>query len=326
MASFRARSSSILSRWEDPGFLCAIRSFHYSTPMTPLLRFSGLPPSGGYHVALVRGTGRHWQFAAHSHDFVEVFCVIAGAGIHQMQDEVEKALTPGVITTVLPGQAHSLRDNSDNAPFTFINVAIRQAAWGRFFSMIERNPRAEGSPTAIMLYPESAARIQSNRALFEDILSSAPSEQSLPKLLRFLINLVDRYDLAEPSSGSSKWLDHILDALKDDEVLRGGLPCLLGRLNISYSHLARLCRRQAGLSPTEVINRARIDRAKHLLATSPIPVTAIGQRCGFNTMSHFYKVFRREAGTSPGAFRADLVEALSPPSPALGGGRIFKPT
>lgn len=294
--------------------------------MTPLLRFSGLLTSGGYHVGLVRGKGRHWQFAAHSHDFVEVFCVIAGDGIHHIQDEVEKALTPGVITTILPGRAHSLRDISDNPPLAFINVAIRQAVWGRFFSMIERNPRPEGSPTGIMLYPENVARIQSNRALFEDILSSAPSEQSLPKLLRFLVNLVDRYDLPEPSSGGSEWLDHILDALKDAEVLREGLPCLLGRLNISYSHLARLCRRQAGLSPTEVINRARINRAKHLLATSPIPVTAVGQRCGFNTMSHFYEVFRREAGTSPGAFRADLVKALSPPSPALGGGRIVKAT
>jgi AraC-like DNA-binding protein/mannose-6-phosphate isomerase-like protein (cupin superfamily) len=312
MPPFRALSSTILSSGRHTGFLYSITLFHYSTAMTPLLRFSGLLTSGGYHVALVRGKGRHWQFAAHSHDFVEVFCVIAGGGIHQIQDEVEKALTPGAIATILPGQAHSVRDISGNGPLAFINVAIRHAVWSRFFSMIERNP-PEGSTTGIVLYPQNAARIQSNRTLFEDILSSAPSEQSLSKLIRFLVNLVDRYDLPEPSSGGSEWLEHILDALKDDEVLREGLPCLLGRLNISYSHLARLCRGQAGLSPTEVINRARINRAKHLLATSPIPVAAVGQRCGFNTMSHFYEVFRREAGTSPGAFRADLVKALSPP-------------
>lgn len=292
--------------------------------MTPLLRFSDLVTRGGYHVALVRGKGRHWQFAAHGHDFVEVFCVIAGTGIHHIQDEDEKALNPGVIATILPGPAHSLRNISDNVPLTFINVAIRQVVWGRFFSMIERNPRLAGSATGIMLRPENAARIQSNRALFEGILSSAPSEQSLSKLLCFLVNLVDRYDLAEPSSGGSEWLDRILGALKGDEVLREGLPCLLTRLNISYSHLARLCRTHAGLSPTEVINRARIERAKQLLATSPIPIAAVGQRCGFNTVSHFYEVFRREEGTSPGAFRADLVKALSPPSPALGDGRIFK--
>ena len=301
----------------QPGFLYAIPSFLYSILMTPLLRFGGLVTSGGYHVALVRGKGRRWQFAAHSHDFVEVFCVIAGAGIHHIHDEVEKALTPGVICTILHGQAHSLRNISDNAPLTFINVAIRQAVWGQFFSMIERNPRPGGARTGMMVYPENAARIQSSRALFEDILSSAPSQQSLPKLLRFLVSLVDRYDMAELSPGGSEWLDRILDALKDDEVLRQGLPCLLDRLNISYSHLARSCRREVGLSPTELINRARIDRAKHLLATSPIPITAVGQRCGFNTSSHFYEVFRREAGTSPGAFRADLVKALAPPSPAL---------
>lgn len=291
--------------------------------MIPQLRLSDVATSDGYHVALVRAKGRHWQFPAHSHEFIEVFCVIAGTGIQHVDDEPGKALPLGVITTILPGRTHSLQAVPNTAPLTFINVVIPQAVWVQFFSMIRRDPWLRGSSDPTMIYSKDGARTQTNRAMFEGLLSSSPGEQSLPKLLRFLLDLVDGYDLAaKPSPVGSEWLPRILGAAENDDVIREGLPRLLSRLNISYSHLARLCRLHAGSSPTEVVNRARIDRAKQLLATSPIAVTTVGQRCGFDTTSHFYKVFRRLTGTTPGAFRTDLVKALTTPSHAFDDGRI----
>lgn len=290
--------------------------FHYALLMAPQLRLSDFVTGDGYDVALVRAKGRGWRFPAHSHDFVEVLCVVTGAGVHQLDDEPGKALAPGVIATILPGRTHSLRAVPDTDPLTFINVVIPHAIWVQLFGMIRRDPWLRGSSASIMVYPDDDARMHTNRAVFQELLSSAPDEQSLPKLLRFLLDLVDAYDLAEPSTDAdgSEWLQRILGAVETEEVIRDGLPPLLSRLNISYSHLARLCRLHAGSTPTEVVNCARVDRAKQLLATSPMAVTAVGQRCGFVTTSHFYKVFRRVTGTTPGAFRVDLVKALSPSS------------
>lgn len=284
--------------------------------MVPQLRLSDFVTSDGYDVALVRAKGRSWRFPAHSHEFVEVLCVVTGAGIQHLDDEAGQALTPGTITTILPGRTHSLRALPDTALLTFVNVVIPHTVWVQFFSLITRDPWLRGSSASTMMYPNDDARVNANRDVFEYLLSSAPGEQSLPKLLRFLLDLVDGYDLAEPSPLGSEWLHRILGAVETEEVIQEGLPLLLSRLNISYSHLARLCRLHAGSSPTEVINRARIDRAKQLLATTPVAVSAVGQQCGFDTTSHFYKVFRRGTGTTPGAFRADLVRALSPSSRA----------
>lgn len=294
--------------------LYALTMFHYALLVAPQLRLNDFVTSDGYDVALVRAKSRGWRFPAHSHEFVEVLCVVTGAGIQHLDDEPGKALAPGMIATILPGRTHSLRAVPDVAPLTFINVVIPHAIWVQVFSTIRRDPWLRGSSASTMVYPDEDARTNTNRALFQELLSSAPDDQSLPKLLRFLLDLVDGYDLAEPSPDGSEWLQRILGAVETEEVIRDGLPLLLSRLNISYSHLARLCRLHAGATPTEVVNRARIDRAKQLLATSPMPVTAVGQRCGFGTTSHFYKVFRRVTGTTPGAFRVDLVKALSPSS------------
>ena len=48
-----------------------------------------------------------------------------------------------------------------------------------------------------------------------------------------------------------------------------------------------------------------MDSAKRLLAATPLPVTAIAQRCGFSDEMYFYKVFKRETGMTPAEYRQD---------------------
>jgi AraC-like DNA-binding protein len=53
-----------------------------------------------------------------------------------------------------------------------------------------------------------------------------------------------------------------------------------------------------------VITDRLVLEAKRLLAHTLLPVAVIGDQLGFAEATNFVKFFRREAGSTPGAFRA----------------------
>jgi AraC-like DNA-binding protein len=62
--------------------------------------------------------------------------------------------------------------------------------------------------------------------------------------------------------------------------------------------------KNAGLrSPVEEIQAARIEKAKQLLASSTLKLSAVADICGFQDTKYFINSFKRITGKSPGAWR-----------------------
>jgi transcriptional regulator GlxA family with amidase domain len=61
-----------------------------------------------------------------------------------------------------------------------------------------------------------------------------------------------------------------------------------------------------GDTPHQTRIRARLERAKWLLATSTLTVTEICMAVGFSSLGSFSRLFRRRCGESPAMFRARL--------------------
>jgi len=72
---------------------------------------------------------------------------------------------------------------------------------------------------------------------------------------------------------------------------------------LSPDHFSRLFRRKAGVSFGEYMNRCRVVNAQRLLGESMQRVGEISFACGFDSVPHFNRVFRRLTGTSPTAYR-----------------------
>ncbi len=79
----------------------------------------------------------------------------------------------------------------------------------------------------------------------------------------------------------------------------------LGRMvGLSPNHLVTLFTRDVGVSPHQHLLRLRIERAKHQLATTDAPVTAVAMSLGFASSQHFARSFRQIARMSARAWRA----------------------
>jgi len=72
---------------------------------------------------------------------------------------------------------------------------------------------------------------------------------------------------------------------------------------LSPYHFSRSFKAATGLSPRAFAQACRIERARHLLADTQMPVAAVAQACGFSDQSHFTTSFVRATGTTPGRFR-----------------------
>ncbi|MFW6290914.1 MAG: helix-turn-helix domain-containing protein [Spirochaetota bacterium] len=72
---------------------------------------------------------------------------------------------------------------------------------------------------------------------------------------------------------------------------------------LSRHHFTRRFSAAVGLPPVRYLREARCDAAANLLATTDLPVGAIGERCGFESVNYFCRVFRSTTGMTPGQFR-----------------------
>jgi transcriptional regulator GlxA family with amidase domain len=80
---------------------------------------------------------------------------------------------------------------------------------------------------------------------------------------------------------------------------------------LSRRQIERLFRQEMGRSPARYYLEIRLDRARHLLVQSSMPVVEVAVACGFVSASHFSKCYRELYGRSPQQERAERKQLLA---------------
>ncbi|MGO7675651.1 helix-turn-helix domain-containing protein, partial [Rhizobium ruizarguesonis] len=74
---------------------------------------------------------------------------------------------------------------------------------------------------------------------------------------------------------------------------------------LSRRQIERLFRQEMGRSPARYYLEILLDRARHLLVQSSMPVVEVAVACGFVSASHFSKFYRELYHRSPQQERAE---------------------
>jgi AraC-like DNA-binding protein len=82
------------------------------------------------------------------------------------------------------------------------------------------------------------------------------------------------------------------------------LDQLAGIAAISKFHLVRVFDELTGTTPRHFVSCLRMQRAKELLLSSPVPITEICMQVGYASMGSFSRTFSELVGLSPQEFRA----------------------
>lgn len=76
--------------------------------------------------------------------------------------------------------------------------------------------------------------------------------------------------------------------------------------NFSPSYFCKLFKQYTRKNYSEYLIYIRISNAEKLLLSTDLPITEIGESCGFATSSYFIKHFKKQKGISPNQFRKRL--------------------
>lgn len=84
------------------------------------------------------------------------------------------------------------------------------------------------------------------------------------------------------------------------------LESIAGAIFLNPSYLSHLFRKKTGMTMTDYVNAARIERACELLRRRETRVSAIPRMLGYESEKYFFRVFKRRMGLTPNEYRQSL--------------------
>ena len=98
----------------------------------------------------------------------------------------------------------------------------------------------------------------------------------------------------------TKVRDIITTAIDNPDM---GSTFIASKMNLSQRQLNRKIKSVTGVDTSSLIRDIRIAKAKELLCSTDIPVTEVGERCGFDSASYFSKIFKQHTKLTPSDYR-----------------------
>ena len=77
-------------------------------------------------------------------------------------------------------------------------------------------------------------------------------------------------------------------------------------VSMSTFYFCKMFKRVTGINFTDYLSRVRVEKAKNLLLNPNLRVSEIAYEVGFQSLTHFNRVFKRILGQSPTVYRARL--------------------
>lgn len=245
----------------------------------------------------------------HCHSYYEIFIVCQGSGIHLINSTTHP-LSVGALYFIRPDDIHCYMNTTAN--FKIINIIIPTDTFDLLTSYLGEDFRNE------LLKGSNPPHTQYAMKEFKSIITELEQLVLTKKLLRdksdvffriTLFNLLAKSFATTPQNSTNKtpeWLRWLsLEMLKKENFVEG-LPALYLLSGKSIEHLSRACQKYLNKSPTQLINDIRLEYVINQLLNTDEKIVAICEDAGFDSLSHFYHIFKKSYGTSPKNFRKTM--------------------
>lgn len=240
----------------------------------------------------------------HDHDFAEVFWLEDGACEHRINETTQR-LGAGDLVLVRPDDRHVLAP-VDAGGFALVNLAFDRRVYRDFQQKHGAAMAALHAPKTPL--PWSATLTLGQHAtltsLLEELTRAGRGRLALEHFLSGLYLLLGRAETAVGArSAPPDWLRAALEQARDPGVFQWGAAGLVRASGRSAEHVARVTRAVYGLTPSDLINRVRMEHAARELRATTRPIVDIALECGIGNLSHFYALFRAAHGITPKRYR-----------------------
>ncbi|MCS7458631.1 AraC family transcriptional regulator [Paenibacillus doosanensis] len=286
--------------------------------MKPLPPQGTLPEKGfsfsekdGFHLHHSIRTDTFNMKQNHSHDSYEIYYMRAGERFYFIKER-SYHVKKGDLVLIQPNVLHkTMEAGSPQHERILINfrdsfVEPVQSMLPGLLNVFEEGP---------VLHPD-ARELIAVEAVMEKMLREQKQQESgtegyMKLLLGELLLMIQRH--IEQSDSRSKVSDHpttlhrkVSDIVKYiNEHFREpmSLKGLSAHFHISPYYLCRIYKEVTGFGVIEYVNSLRVQEAQQLLKSSRMSVTDITEKVGFDSSTHFGRIFKSVCGMSPLQYR-----------------------
>jgi AraC-like DNA-binding protein/ligand-binding sensor protein len=146
-------------------------------------------------------------------------------------------------------------------------------------------------------------------AFFHTRVLSMPQFESMIRLLTIFaqhLSIVSNQILVQQEHAEPPTIVRAKQFIHEHQANDLSLGEVAKAVNTSTFYFCKMFKRAAGLNFTDYLSRVRIEKAKNLLINPNLRVSEIAYEVGFQSLTHFNRVFRKLVGQSPTDYRRHL--------------------
>lgn len=146
-------------------------------------------------------------------------------------------------------------------------------------------------------------------AWFKTRVMSQKEHEAVVKLLEiFAAHLSDLSNqiVVQQENAESPMITKAKQFIRENQSEELSLGQVAKAVNASSFYFCKMFKKGTGMNFTEYVCRVRIESAKNLLLNPNLRISEIAYQVGFQSLTHFNRVFKKTVGEAPTEYRAKL--------------------
>jgi AraC-like DNA-binding protein/ligand-binding sensor protein len=271
-----------------------------------------------YERAFVETTGmpltlrplETWQLPLHGRRKENPFCAMMAeksrtcAACLQMQDKLAKAAVnePCTMTCAygLCETAVPVKLGADTIGYLQTGQVMRQKPTAASFQRAAKEAQALG----VDINNEAAREAYFNTPVLSQ--KKLESATSLLGIFADHLSMKSNQLAVQSANAEPPVITKAKQFIQEHHAEELSLGAVAKAVHTSVFYFCKLFRKVTGINFTEYVSRVRIEKAKNLLLNPNLRISEIAYEVGFQSLTHFNRVFKKLIGQSPTEYRSHL--------------------
>lgn len=233
----------------------------------------------------------------HSHDFYEIVYFLQGEATHLL-NEKSYCCTANHMVLLRPNDRHCFTNQSDDA--VLFSLSVQKEEFEAIAGIYDKDFFNQVINADNPLFCENCSLLNYSLLDYENMSANVKEYDC-----KFLLSCILHYCLQhiESKSAIPPSLSFAINEIKKTENLHNGIEAMLRISNYSQTHLARMMKKYYNTTPKHYINELRLQKAYDCIVFTQKSVELIAEEIGFNSYSHFNKIFKERFSVTPASLR-----------------------
>jgi AraC family cel operon transcriptional repressor len=258
----------------------------------------------------------NWESGLHCHAFWEIVVCVKGRNTAcHFVNKVRYACNEGDVIVMKPDSRHSTKIG-DPASYLHYDLYADLATMKGICDSFDKNRYeqllSDKSPAVFTLPAAVLPYLESKLALLFSVQNDEQNTALAKTLYLTVLHMISGAMLEEQTKRQNEtpaWYLRLLSFMNRPDMLSGSLHDVVNASGFSHGYLCRIFKSYSGERLIEYFTKLKLDYATKLLKNSKHSILDISGMVGYDSLSHFIRIFKKYYLLSPSKYRREILQA-----------------